>query len=742
MRLPFSLVLLLSLKAAMASTLIEGTSTQFSGPDELLLDPATSVIAVDVFGSSGPLEVNGVAFASDLAGPVTANGATVTITASQSIDGWQTAPNYTGADATSTDNLEAIMHDIRYALSPFNLGVDISGLAPGIRYNVQLLFSENGSAADRHWDIAVDGKLVADDWTSLGATEDGGTSSADHGYAYTGVFAPGADGILKIAMGLDPVPADPNNTPSAGGDNNPILQAVIVHFNSLPAAPDDITLDSAEFAPDSPIGSKVGSLQSSDPNGGTHSYLLVPGTGSTDNDKFRITDDNLETATDFSALVGSVFSIRVQTTDVDGLSFEKALSVSTSTDTDSDNLRDSWELLFGTLADFTGLVDGPGPGAGSGDFDGDGSPDRDEFVKGTAPNNPDTDNDGLSDGNEVIHGTNPLLRDTDGDTIKDGAEVAAGTDPTKKDTDNDGIDDNLDPDPTDPEVRSFTKVIVGDIIEFTGPDDLNLDPSSAVIAVNAFGDVDLEVNGVTFQEDVTGGGTASKDGVTVNIGAANQITDWASPPPEYTGSDVASTDNLEIIMASIRWTAFPDPVSVDISGLNPGATYEIQLLTNEGRLRGRHWDIAVEDELVVDNYTSAGREGLDIWTETNGFAYVGEFEAPADGILNILMQQQFGGIDPRGEDNNPILQAVIVHETGPGTPFMITDLDYNPLSGGATLTWNSKPGRNYILEFSTTMLEPWVEIEDSILSQGDSTTFESPQNQTGPVGFYRIKLQP
>ena len=101
-------------------------------------------------------------------------------------------------------------------------------------------------------------------------------------------------------------------------------------------------------------------------------------------------------------------------------------------------------------------------------------------------------------------------------------------------------------------------------------------------------------------------------------------------------------------MVGIRWTPFPNPVSVDISGLNPGATYEIQLLTNEGNVRGRHWDIGVEDVLVVDNYTSMGAELVNTWTPNNSFAYVGEFEAPADGILNVVMQQQVGGIDPRG----------------------------------------------------------------------------------------------
>ena len=245
---------------------------------------------------------------------------------------------------------------------------------------------------------------------------------------------------------------------------------------------------------------------------------------------------------------------------------------------------------------------------------------------------------------------------------------------------------------------------------------------------------------MTFLEDASGGGIATNaGGVTVTTTAANQITDWATPP-EFTGEDATSTGNLATVMASIRWNGAPDSVTVDIAGLNPGAKYELKLLTNEGRLRLRNWDIAVEDELVVDNYTSSGKESLGAWTINNSFAYVGEFEAPADGILNVLMQQQIGGIEARPGDNNPILQGVIVTETGPGTPLAISNIDYDPATGTSILTWNSRPGANYILEFSTTMIEPWDEIDDSIPSQGETTTFEDPFKQNGLLGFYRVRL--
>ena len=46
-----------------------------------------------------------------------------------------------------------------------------------------------------------------------------------------------------------------------------------------------------------------------------------------------------------------------------------------------------------------------------------------------------------------------------------------------------------------------TVVHVGEIREFNGPDDLELDPSQVVVAIDVFGDSDRMVNGVLFESD-------------------------------------------------------------------------------------------------------------------------------------------------------------------------------------------------------------------------------------------------
>ncbi|MBL47747.1 MAG: hypothetical protein CMP28_02215 [Roseibacillus sp.] len=208
-----------------------------------------------------------------------------------------------------------------------------------------------------------------------------------------------------------------------------------------------------------------------------------------------------------------------------------------------------------------------------------------------------------------------------------------------------------------------TTVIAGEIREFSSPDELNLDPNRVVVAIDVFGDEDRMVNGVLFETD-----KSPPENVTVT--AANTIDGWAAQP-SYTGADVASADNLEQIMRDIRWTAAPSAVEVAVSGLTPGIEYELQMLFNEGADRDRRWDIGVEGQLVVDDFSS---EGDGTWSPTNGFAYIVPFNlAPGDTTLNVEMKQHIGGQPAMGSDNNPILQAFTVTEiTIPPTPESLT----------------------------------------------------------------------
>jgi len=516
----------------------------------------------------------------------------------------------------------------------------------------------------------------------------------------------------------------------------------------------------------------VGVLSSEDPDSVEHSYELVSGVGSDDNANFSIENGEIQVAADLSSGGVREYSVRVRSIDPSGLTFEKAFTIATLLDDDADGLLDAWELdQAGNLTDLDGKATGSGPGAGTGDFDGDGSSDLaeqtamtnptdpdsdddgsndgDEAMRGTNPLDSDTDDDNLNDGDEITAGSNPFEADSDGDSILDGDEVANGTLPTKADSDSDGLNDNLDPAPTNPLIFSLTNVIVGEVIEFKSPEQLGIDAARNIIAVNSLGDADLLVNGVTFFSDVAGAGVVTQNGVTVTTTAPNERIDYAIAP-QFTGTDPDSATNLGLIMRNIRWSLDPDPIDIKIEGLTAGETYEIQLLVNEGnadrQLRpDRAFDIAVEETLVVDNFTSRGVEGITDWAADNSFAYTGEFTVPADGTLDIQLKDDLGG-DPQFPmadiKGNPILQAIIVNTPAPDLPnIAVTDVATDLANDTVSLTWESQEGRSYSIEFSAILTGNilWRELNDNIASDGESTTTSVTLPADYASGFFRVR---
>lgn len=105
-------------------------------------------------------------------------------------------------------------------------------------------------------------------------------------------------------------------------------QVITGSITSGNAAPTDIALSSSSVAENTASGTTVGTLSTSDPNSGdTHTYALVTGTGSTDNAAFTINGTQLQLAASPDFETKSSYSIRVQTTDNNGLTFAEVFTI-------------------------------------------------------------------------------------------------------------------------------------------------------------------------------------------------------------------------------------------------------------------------------------------------------------------------------------------------------------------------------------------------------------------------------
>lgn len=104
----------------------------------------------------------------------------------------------------------------------------------------------------------------------------------------------------------------------------------ITAVEDLNTAPTGVSLSHVSIAEESAAGTLVARLSAEDADiGQSHSYALVSGAGDTDNDLFRIVDDELQLAPgaklDFES--APVVSVRIRVSDEGGLSHDKSFSI-------------------------------------------------------------------------------------------------------------------------------------------------------------------------------------------------------------------------------------------------------------------------------------------------------------------------------------------------------------------------------------------------------------------------------
>ncbi|MDA0811066.1 MAG: hypothetical protein O3C21_01545 [Verrucomicrobia bacterium] len=419
------------------------------------------------------------------------------------------------------------------------------------------------------------------------------------------------------------------------------------------------------------------------------------------------------------------------------------------------------------------------------DKDGDGLSNFAEFEARTNPNDKDTDKDGLQDNVETntgtwasatSTGTNPTKADSDKDGLSDGVETNTGTfvnstntgtNPNLEDSDVDGFADlreiELGTDPT--KAASFPMPPAGDLIAYW---DFN-DASNPDTAVDNVSGIEGAVS-ATYTED-GGGRTGSNGDYAMNfaeggfvevtevifmdaVGVTDQMTVslWQKnqAPPASSSFWIRAVGFNRAAQAHIPWdngTVYFDTGG----GCCTAGAQRLEFVPNAQE--------GLEDFDFLDDewhhYAFVKDQGLkQVWIDgILAFETEGALPMPEGDYTDLFI-----GAEPPG---NNIPQAVIddfaiyavalpeedilglANGNTPGgggaLPFQITAVEQKS-DGTVDVTWQSKPGKTYAIEYATVIPE-WTEGADGVeAGDGDTTTFT---DENVPAGtkerYYRVR---
>ncbi len=562
-----------------------------------------------------------------------------------------------------------------------------------------------------------------------------------------------------------------NITSNHGGDNN-FVGLSEVRFTG---ASSPIILSTANFSTAAIQGTVIGDLSTPRGDAGdTFSYEFIAGDGDADNGKFQIADNELQAGSfDFSPTPeGTEFSLRIKSTgSPSGAVFEGVVMITASADSDGDDLPDPWEERWagvGNLAVLSGL--------GGANADADSLTDLEEYnlrdqFPDLDPTEPDSDNDTLEDGSEIAGAgarppTDPTNPDTDNDSLTDGVETNTGTfngpgdtgtDPTLVDTDEDNFSDGIEvaagSDPGNPD-STPPVTLVG-----YWPFDAASDPQPDLSGF--FNDATVAA-GASWVDDLERGGAMEFDGNDSYLEAAD--------------SESLSLTNDLTIAAWVNATDYNNFRGVvgKTAGHLPSA-YDLYLFTGSGVPRlyaGSPGDIAPADAQTAPiagewHHIAVSKIGSDIFFYYDGLpdgqgiidSELQDSDTPLKiGNRDDLFVDFLGRLDDVAIFNGGLSADQIVaikdgdfSEFGVGSSGLeITNVTYidNYLDSGnpaVSLTFNSRPGRQYAIDFSTNLSaegQPggWAEIQDGVISEGSVTTFvDTIVAGNTPTLFYRVR---
>jgi uncharacterized repeat protein (TIGR01451 family)/CSLREA domain-containing protein len=146
------------------------------------------------------------------------------------------------------------------------------------------------------------------------------------------------DGTIVVAGNIRSSTNDPTPT------NNSAVGRVTVNPGNY--APTDIALSNSSVAENSPLGTTVGSLSTTDPDAGdTHTYTLVANFG--DSTAFTIEGDTLKTNTLLDFETKPSYLVAVRSIDAGGLWFEKVFQIGVTDVAESTNIAPTIAMAAG-----------------------------------------------------------------------------------------------------------------------------------------------------------------------------------------------------------------------------------------------------------------------------------------------------------------------------------------------------------------------------------------------------------
>ena len=216
---------------------------------------------------------------------------------------------FTGGGGDSGDaQLNEVLDSHSYGGAAWSF--DLTGLSPGSDYQIQII-----GGGDTRGCCSGRNQRAGDGEPSENVSGDFSRSGVG---SVVGTFTAGA-----TTQTLRLLPGELNGT-------DPAISGYILRMVAPPEpqAPTDILLSNTDLAPDSPAGTLIGTLASTDPNpADTHTYSFVDSGSFPDNSLFTIGGGNELRAASGLGGFGSTYTIRLRSTDPDNLSYDETFTL-------------------------------------------------------------------------------------------------------------------------------------------------------------------------------------------------------------------------------------------------------------------------------------------------------------------------------------------------------------------------------------------------------------------------------